>query len=211
MRGARAASMRAKPAQWDVRAVRIRHEGLEHGLSGRPALAHLSEQDPVVSVAGQGRLMLTQIRWEPSIFGEALTRLGVAARHRRTSHRSEQDAPLFTDAESAKAVPTGPLPPGDLHVGRVSVLRRHHVGPNAIGSTHVGAIRDNAAARIAFLSSGMASIGGKHDEIEYSYSAGKATLNMVLRVLSLELQSRDIRVVALNPGWVATTLVRRLG
>jgi NAD(P)-dependent dehydrogenase (short-subunit alcohol dehydrogenase family) len=66
---------------------------------------------------------------------------------------------------------------------------------------------DKKLPRIAFISSGMASIGGKNGaEIEYGYSGSKAALNMFARVLAQELASHGILVALLSPGWVATDM-----
>ena len=61
--------------------------------------------------------------------------------------------------------------------------------------------------RIAFLSSGMGSIARKvRGEVEYSYSASKAALNMFARVLGNELADDGIFVTTLDPGWVSTDM-----
>jgi NAD(P)-dependent dehydrogenase (short-subunit alcohol dehydrogenase family) len=40
----------------------------------------------------------------------------------------------------------------------------------------------------------------------YAYSASKAALNMLTRRLALEIQTKGITVVAIQPGWVKTDM-----
>jgi NAD(P)-dependent dehydrogenase (short-subunit alcohol dehydrogenase family) len=43
---------------------------------------------------------------------------------------------------------------------------------------------------------------------KYSYCASKAALNMITKVLSLELHEAGVRTVAFHPGWVKTWMTR---
>ncbi|MEN8377028.1 MAG: SDR family NAD(P)-dependent oxidoreductase, partial [Gemmatimonadota bacterium] len=81
------------------------------------------------------------------------------------------------------------------------------VAPMVLTRELLPRIRPREGSIIAFLSSGMASIGRKAGaEVEFSYSASKAALNMLVRVLAHELRPDRIAVTALNPGWVATDM-----
>jgi NAD(P)-dependent dehydrogenase (short-subunit alcohol dehydrogenase family) len=62
-----------------------------------------------------------------------------------------------------------------------------------------------ANARVAVISSRMASIGERRSPSGWLYRASKAALNSVLRDASLVLGSRAV-FVALHPGWVRTDM-----
>lgn len=97
---------------------------------------------------------------------------------------------------------------GDYDSGRIQeFFRVNALAPLAVTQALLPALQKGTSPRIAFLSSGMASIGGKDgSEIEYGYSASKAALNMFSRVLAHELSNKGILVVSLDPGWVATDM-----
>ena len=40
----------------------------------------------------------------------------------------------------------------------------------------------------------------------YSYSASKSALNMITKVLSIDLKDENITVISMHPGWVKTTM-----
>jgi len=62
---------------------------------------------------------------------------------------------------------------------------------------------------IANISSNSGSITLKRGggDTGYGYSASKAALNMMTRMLSYELMDAGITVVAVHPGWVRTTML----
>lgn len=89
----------------------------------------------------------------------------------------------------------------------IQMLRVNAVAPLMVTREVLPLLRRGTRPRVVFLSSGMGSIGGKDGrEIEYSYSASKAALNMLARVLSYELRDEGISVVSVSPGWVATEM-----
>lgn len=59
--------------------------------------------------------------------------------------------------------------------------------------------------RLALLSSGLASIGGRAQAGNWLYRASKAALNSILKDVSLQLHGRVI-CVSLHPGWVRTDM-----
>lgn len=89
----------------------------------------------------------------------------------------------------------------------MQMLRVNTVSPLLLTRELLALLRKGSEPQVAFVSSGMGSIAGKDGrEIEYSYSASKAALNMLTRVLAHELRDDGISVLALNPGWVATRM-----
>jgi len=62
---------------------------------------------------------------------------------------------------------------------------------------------------VANISSDNGSISGKSHGGKYGYSASKAALNMITRILSVDLSAHGIVVVSLHPGWVKTTMTRK--
>jgi len=61
---------------------------------------------------------------------------------------------------------------------------------------------------IANITSDNGSIALKNSRGKYGYSASKAALNMITKILSIELAQREIIVVSLHPGWVKTTMTQ---
>jgi len=73
------------------------------------------------------------------------------------------------------------------------------------------ALRDNvksAKGKIVSITSGMGSIGalGPGFLMIYAYRSSKTALNMVMRILSFELQKDGITVILMSPGWVRTDM-----
>ncbi len=58
------------------------------------------------------------------------------------------------------------------------------------------------------ISSDNGSITRKNHAGKYGYSASKAALNMITKILSVELMRYGIVVVSLHPGWVKTNMTR---
>lgn len=56
------------------------------------------------------------------------------------------------------------------------------------------------------ISSDSGSLSQKKQKGSYGYSSSKSALNMITKILSIELQDARVSVVALHPGWVKTTL-----
>lgn len=89
----------------------------------------------------------------------------------------------------------------------LGMLRVNTVAPLILTRVLLPLLRKGDRPKAVFLSSGMASIENKDgSELEYSYSASKAALNMLTRVLSHELRPDGINVGAIDPGWVATDM-----
>lgn len=59
---------------------------------------------------------------------------------------------------------------------------------------------------IVTISSSMGSISGNQYGNAYAYRASKNALNAVMKSLSIDVRSKNIRVLILHPGWVKTEL-----
>lgn len=57
------------------------------------------------------------------------------------------------------------------------------------------------------ITSDSGCISKKSYKGSYGYSSSKAALNMVTKILSIELKDYGIIVVSLHPGWVKTTMI----
>ncbi|MFZ1991326.1 MAG: SDR family oxidoreductase [Alphaproteobacteria bacterium] len=73
------------------------------------------------------------------------------------------------------------------------------------------AFKDNlkaAKGKIVNITSGMGSIGALTPGwlMIYAYRSSKTALNMVMRILSFELQKDGVTVILMNPGWVQTDM-----
>ena len=60
--------------------------------------------------------------------------------------------------------------------------------------------------KLAIVSSNLGSIANCARPSGYGYNISKAGVNMVGKMLSLELAPRKIAVLLLHPGWVATDM-----
>ena len=69
-------------------------------------------------------------------------------------------------------------------------------------------LRQGAQPIVANISSDNGSISRKSHGGKYGYSASKAALNMISRILAADLSAHGIIVVSLHPGWVRTTMTR---
>ena len=84
-----------------------------------------------------------------------------------------------------------------------AVMRTNVLGPMRVLPLLAGALAP--AARLAVLSSRMASIGQRARTTGWLYRASKAALNSVLKDASIALQGQAV-CVALHPGWVRTDM-----
>lgn len=65
--------------------------------------------------------------------------------------------------------------------------------------------------KLAIVSSDLGSIANADRATGYGYNLSKAAVNMVGKMLSIELASRDIAVILLHPGYVATDMTSYAG
>ena len=61
---------------------------------------------------------------------------------------------------------------------------------------------------VANISSDNGSISRRNAGGKYGYCASKAALNMITRILSVDLSAYGILVLSLHPGWVKTAMTR---
>lgn len=83
------------------------------------------------------------------------------------------------------------------------VMTVNALGPLLVARTVGSRVADGG--KIAALSSVLGSIGENSGGM-WSYRMSKAALNMGLSCLAAELKGREIKVVALHPGWVKTEM-----
>jgi NAD(P)-dependent dehydrogenase (short-subunit alcohol dehydrogenase family) len=69
-------------------------------------------------------------------------------------------------------------------------------------------LRNGEQPVVVNIASDNGSISRKSHGGKYGYSASKAALNMITRILSVDLSPHGIVVVSLHPGWVKTTMTR---
>lgn len=91
-----------------------------------------------------------------------------------------------------------------------NVLAVHCYGPIRCVRACLPALRNSARAVVINISSRFGSLewvasgAVPHGEATYPYRIGKAALNMFTSCLAVELQSENIRVLAVDPGKVKT-------
>ncbi|AKM09931.1 SDR family NAD(P)-dependent oxidoreductase [Croceicoccus naphthovorans] len=88
------------------------------------------------------------------------------------------------------------------------VFALNTIGPALVGKHVLPLLAKDRAARMAFLSARVGSIGDNGLGGWHSYRASKAALNMLVRNFAIELRRSNPRaiVAALHPGTVATAL-----
>jgi len=96
--------------------------------------------------------------------------------------------------------PFGAIEPSDL----AEVVRVNTIAPLLTAQALVERLAPGGI--FAAVSSRMGSIADNQSGGHYAYRLSKAALNMVISTLALELAPREIRVVALSPGWVRTEM-----
>lgn len=83
------------------------------------------------------------------------------------------------------------------------------MGPLVIAQALSPLIKDGG--KLAIVSSNLGSIANAERPSGYGYNISKAGVNMVGKMLSLELAPRKISVMLLHPGWVSTDMTSHEG
>lgn len=79
------------------------------------------------------------------------------------------------------------------------------VGPMRVIKALLGCVRRADGGKIVNISTQMASMAGATGG-SYAYRSSKSALNMLTRVLAMELKDEGIPCLALHPGWVQTRM-----
>jgi NAD(P)-dependent dehydrogenase (short-subunit alcohol dehydrogenase family) len=86
------------------------------------------------------------------------------------------------------------------------VLDVNTLGPMRVTEAFLDHVEQGAQKKIVTITSGMGSIEDNSSGGSYAYRSSKAAVNMVVKSLSLDLGSRGITCIVMNPGWVRTDM-----
>ena len=86
------------------------------------------------------------------------------------------------------------------------VLAVNTMGPMRVSEAFVEHVARSDRKLIVTLTSGMGSIADNSSGGSILYRSSKAAVNMVMRSLAIDLASRGITCVVVNPGWVRTDM-----
>ena len=86
------------------------------------------------------------------------------------------------------------------------VLDVNAMGPMRVAEAFVDHVARSDRKLIVTLTSGMGSLADNISGGSIVYRSSKAAVNMVMRSLAIDLASRGITCVVVNPGWVRTDM-----
>src|SRR5262245_8789986 len=86
------------------------------------------------------------------------------------------------------------------------VLDTNTLGPMRVVEAFLGNVEKGRGKKIVTITSGMGSIEDNGSGGSYAYRSSKAAVNMVVKSLSIDLESRGITCIVMNPGWVRTDM-----
>jgi NAD(P)-dependent dehydrogenase (short-subunit alcohol dehydrogenase family) len=86
------------------------------------------------------------------------------------------------------------------------VLDVNTLGPMRITEAFIENLARSQRKLIVSITSGMGSIADNTSGGYIAYRTSKAALNMVMRTLAVDLASRGIMSIVINPGWVKTRM-----
>jgi NAD(P)-dependent dehydrogenase (short-subunit alcohol dehydrogenase family) len=86
------------------------------------------------------------------------------------------------------------------------VLNVNTMGPLRVIEAFTDHVARSARKLIVTITSGMGSLADNTSGGSIAYRSSKAAVNMVMRSVAIDLASRGITCVLLNPGWVKTDM-----
>jgi NAD(P)-dependent dehydrogenase (short-subunit alcohol dehydrogenase family) len=92
------------------------------------------------------------------------------------------------------------------YVSWAQVLAVNTIGPLRVTEAFVDHVAGSERKLIVTISSGMGSIADNTSGGSIAYRSSKAAVNMVMRSAGIDLASRSISCVIINPGWVRTDM-----
>jgi NAD(P)-dependent dehydrogenase (short-subunit alcohol dehydrogenase family) len=96
----------------------------------------------------------------------------------------------------------GRLEAGDLD----RLFAINATAPVMMTQTFLDLLRAGDRPRVVNISSWLGSIADKNMAGYYGYSASKAALNMLTRILAVELRALGVVAIVMHPGWARTAM-----
>jgi NAD(P)-dependent dehydrogenase (short-subunit alcohol dehydrogenase family) len=94
------------------------------------------------------------------------------------------------------------------------MYRTSAIGPVFLVTSLVRAGKLSKGAKVVMVSSESGSIALRHEKEgggNYGHHASKAALNMVVKLLSLDLKEKGIAVCSVHPGFMRTEMTKSVG
>jgi len=86
------------------------------------------------------------------------------------------------------------------------VLQVNLLGPARMCEAFLGRVAQSKRRLIVTITSGMGSLADNTSGGFVPYRTSKAAVNMLMRTAAIDLKSRGITCIVLNPGWVKTDM-----
>jgi len=88
----------------------------------------------------------------------------------------------------------------------LNMMRINAIAPIIMTKHLLPILRKSRNPKVVNISSWLGSISGKTNGGNYSYCGSKAALNMLTRALAFDVVRDGITTIAVNPGWVQTSM-----
>jgi len=102
--------------------------------------------------------------------------------------------------------PSGQRPGNIDYKSWADVFDVNTMGPMRVFEYFIEHIARSHRKLVVNISSSMRSLADNNSGGSIAYRSSKAELNMVMRSAAVDLASRDISCVVVNPGWVKTDM-----